>query len=283
MKTYFNLRSTIGNSSWPQRGLAALAALAVAAGVGITLMQALRPGVQAVPAAPAAQVVKPAVPNLNVPISAASSIYDGSAYVEYLLSGPSAAPAQLAASTPHVPVIGTGTVYDGGAYGVARRAAALTRVPYEAGWELYDNGWAGGPRTAPQSQTGSGAYGAARHPNVPVVGTGSAYDSGAYGVRRPALPNLNVQVGTGLVSDGSAYMEYLIEQAARRSMGPARPAAPNPNVAVVGTSSAYNGGSYSTARPVVQAQPIGLGIDLPASVNLRELPTGLTDYVRRSP
>jgi hypothetical protein len=32
--------------------------------------------------------------------------------------------------------------------------SGLVRVPYEAGWQLYDNGWAGGPRTAPQSQTG---------------------------------------------------------------------------------------------------------------------------------
>jgi hypothetical protein len=31
--------------------------------------------------------------------------------------------------------------------------AGLVRVPYEADWQLYDNGWAGGPRTAPQSQT----------------------------------------------------------------------------------------------------------------------------------
>ena len=28
------------------------------------------------------------------------------------------------------------------------RAPALVRVPYEAGWELYDNGWAGGPGPA---------------------------------------------------------------------------------------------------------------------------------------
>ena len=28
-------------------------------------------------------------------------------------------------------------------------ASALARVPYEAGWQLYDNGWAGGPRTGP--------------------------------------------------------------------------------------------------------------------------------------
>jgi hypothetical protein len=219
MKTHFNLRSTIGNSSWPQRGLAALAALAMAAGVGITLMLALRPSVQAVPAAPAAQVVNPVAPKSNVPISRAGSAYNGSAYVEYLLSGPSAAPAQLAASTP----------------------------------------------------------------NIPVIGTGSAYNGGAYRVRRPAVPNPNVQLGTGLVSDGSAYIEYLIEQAARQSLGSAQPAAANPNVPIGGTRSAYDGGSYGTARPASPAQPIGLGINLPASVNLRELPTGLTDYVRQSP
>ena len=32
-------------------------------------------------------------------------------------------------------------------------ASGLARVPYGADWELYDNGWAGGPRTAPQRQT----------------------------------------------------------------------------------------------------------------------------------
>ena len=31
-----------------------------------------------------------------------------------------------------------------------RTEAAAARVPYEVGWELYDNGWAGGPRTVPQ-------------------------------------------------------------------------------------------------------------------------------------
>jgi hypothetical protein len=30
--------------------------------------------------------------------------------------------------------------------------SGLVRVPYEAGWQLYDNGWAGGPH-GPQSQT----------------------------------------------------------------------------------------------------------------------------------
>jgi hypothetical protein len=34
------------------------------------------------------------------------------------------------------------------------RASGLVRVPYEAGWQLYDGGWAGGPRTLPQSRIG---------------------------------------------------------------------------------------------------------------------------------
>jgi hypothetical protein len=33
-------------------------------------------------------------------------------------------------------------------------ASALVRVTYEAGWQLYDNGWAGGPPTALQNQNG---------------------------------------------------------------------------------------------------------------------------------
>ena len=30
-----------------------------------------------------------------------------------------------------------------------RSKPAVVRVPYEAGWALYDNGWAGGPKTLP--------------------------------------------------------------------------------------------------------------------------------------
>ena len=51
-------------------------------------------------------------------------------------------------------------LYDGGwAGGPApatgtRHASAMGRVPYEAGWELYDNGWAGGP-AAPRAVTSS--------------------------------------------------------------------------------------------------------------------------------
>ncbi|HEU5098372.1 MAG TPA: hypothetical protein VFU22_05105 [Roseiflexaceae bacterium] len=144
MKTYFNLRSMSGNNSWLQRGLRVLAALVVVAVVGITLIQALRPGLDVAPAAPAAPVANPAQSNNSTPISGAGSAYDGSAYVEYLLAAP-------AAQNPNVPISGTGSAYDGGAYAAARRPSALSRVPYEAGWQLYDNGWAGGPRTAPQS------------------------------------------------------------------------------------------------------------------------------------
>ena len=35
-----------------------------------------------------------------------------------------------------------------------RQAPALERVPYEAGWELYDEGWAGGPNTLPPRRSG---------------------------------------------------------------------------------------------------------------------------------
>ncbi|HEU5098511.1 MAG TPA: hypothetical protein VFU22_05800 [Roseiflexaceae bacterium] len=31
-------------------------------------------------------------------------------------------------------------------------ASALVRVPYEVGWHLYDNGWAGGPRRVTAGQ-----------------------------------------------------------------------------------------------------------------------------------
>jgi hypothetical protein len=44
---------------------------------------------------------------------------------------------------------------------------------------------------------------AARNPNVPVIGTGSAYDGGAYVTKRPAVYNPNVPViGTGSAYDG---------------------------------------------------------------------------------
>jgi hypothetical protein len=198
MKTYFNLRSTIGNSSWPQRALIVMAALVVVAVVSIMLMQALRPDLGVAPAAPPAPVVNTAPNSNNTPISGTGSAYNGSAYVEYLLAAP-------AAQNPNVPISGTGSAYDGGAYGAARSPSALTRVPYEAGWQLYDNGWAGGPRTVPQSEIGSGI--------------GSVYDSGAYG----------------------------------------------------------------TAHPAAQAQPTGLGIDLPADTDFRGMPAGLTDYLRRKP
>jgi hypothetical protein len=35
-----------------------------------------------------------------------------------------------------------------------RKAAAMIRVPYEAGWELYDDGWAGGPNTMSSGPAG---------------------------------------------------------------------------------------------------------------------------------
>jgi hypothetical protein len=54
----------------------------------------------------------------------------------------------------------------------ARSAAGLARVPYEAGWQLYDSGWAGGPNTLPAT---SSAAGLAR---VPYEAGWQLYDSG---------------------------------------------------------------------------------------------------------
>ena len=46
-------------------------------------------------------------------------------------------------------------LYDGGwAGGPAFKMPALVRVPYEMGWELYDGGWAGGPNTYPKGMHG---------------------------------------------------------------------------------------------------------------------------------
>jgi len=42
---------------------------------------------------------------------------------------------------------------------------------------------------------------AVRNPNVPVIGTGSAYDGGSYVTQRPAVRNPNMPV----IGAGSAY------------------------------------------------------------------------------
>jgi hypothetical protein len=83
----------------------------------------------------AAPAARPAMSNPNVP-----------AYVEYL--------ARPAMSNPNVPAFGTGSVYDGGQY------RAVEIQPYGADWELYDNGWAGGPKTLHGTSSASGLYGA---------------------------------------------------------------------------------------------------------------------------
>jgi hypothetical protein len=69
-------------------------------------------------------VVRPARGNSPIQ-TAASSAYDGQSY----RSAPAAAP-----FVRDIP---------------ASSASTVVRVPYEAGWQLYDNGWAGSPRTTP--------------------------------------------------------------------------------------------------------------------------------------
>jgi hypothetical protein len=173
MKTYFNLRSTIGTNSWPRRGLAALAMLAVAAMVGIALWQAQRVGSPVIPAAPAAQVVNPATPNPNVPNSGAGSASDGSAYVEYLLSGPSAGSAAPAVPNPNAPAQAGTSSDSGGAY--AEYIEYLTGRPFPVS-----------PRPA------------APNPNLPISGTGSAYDGGSYASPRPTAQPQPIGLGIDL-------------------------------------------------------------------------------------
>jgi hypothetical protein len=52
---------------------------------------------------------------------------------------------------------------------------------------------------------------AARNPNMPVIGTGSAYDGQSYVTERPVARNPNMPViGTGSAYDGQSYQLPLI-------------------------------------------------------------------------
>jgi hypothetical protein len=192
MKIYPNLRSTVGNSSWFMRGLAVLAALAVAAVVGIALIQALRPVMPASPAAPAAQVANPAAPNPNVPISGTGSAYGGSAYVDYLLFGPSAGSAAPAGSSSNVPA-SEDDFYRGSAY--PEYIEYLTGRPFPESPQL-----------------------AAPNPNVPISGAGSAYDGGSYGSPWPtaqAQPTglgIDLAPGTDLRGMPTGLTDYVRHQ-----------------------------------------------------------------------
>jgi hypothetical protein len=83
VKTHNSLYTTIGNTTWLQRGVVALTILLLVAAAGLGIVSLPRPVAQA----------------------------------------PAAAPVAPAASNPNVPVIGAGSVYDGGSYGAAQPAA----------------------------------------------------------------------------------------------------------------------------------------------------------------
>jgi hypothetical protein len=84
VKTHNNLYTTIGNTTWLQRGVVALTILLLVAAAGLGIVGLPRPVTQA----------------------------------------PATAPAAPAASNPNVPVIGAGSAYDGGSYGAAQPAAS---------------------------------------------------------------------------------------------------------------------------------------------------------------
>jgi hypothetical protein len=68
---------------------------------------------------------------------------------------------------------------------------------------------------------------AATNPNLPVIGTGSAYDGGHAATPRRAASALPV-IGTGSAYDGRAYLA-------------GQPAVHSPNTPAIGTGSAYDG------------------------------------------
>jgi hypothetical protein len=216
MKTHDNLRPAIGNASWVPRGRLVLAALLAALVAGIGLASLPLPAAQApasqAPAASAGasigtvkspydgsayveyltprtplEAAAAGAPNPNLPAIGAGSAYDGGAYAEYLDLArrfPSGL-APAVAPNPNLPAIGTGSAYDGGAY-----VEYLTpRSPIEAAPEVA-------PRHEDNSSYSGSAYAeyieyitgrpfpgseprSAFNPNVPISGTGSAYDGGA--------------------------------------------------------------------------------------------------------
>jgi hypothetical protein len=104
----------------------------------------------------------------------------------------------------------------------AAPAARNLNVPITGTGSAYDGSHYGSLVSAPQTA-----------PNVPISGTGSAYDGGHYGSSIPALlrsPNVPIS-GTGSAYDGGDYR--LVRTT---------PLAPvNLNVPISGTDSAYNG------------------------------------------
>ena len=84
---------------------------------------------------------------------------------------------------------------------------------------------------------------ATHNPNVPISGTGSAYDGGHYVDLPPAKrvsPNV-LDFGTGSVYDGGHYGDW--QPATRIS----------PKRLDFGTGSVYDGGHYGSAVPTINA------------------------------
>jgi hypothetical protein len=215
VKAQNNLYTTIGNTTWFQRGAAALTVLLlVAAGVSLTLWTL--PTAQVPAVAPAA----PAADSLIAPGGRTASPYDGSAYVEYLT-------ADQPAVNPNVPAIGTGSAYDGRSYGGAPAAPAAV------------------------------------NPNVPAIGTGSAYDGRSYGGARPAAPVqpscLGINLPTG--ADMGEVTRGMNDYVRRCSYGAAQaqPAAP--------------------AQPLAQIRSDCYGVELPTGTDMSEISSGMWDYV----
>jgi hypothetical protein len=185
----------------------------LAAGIygGATYLPALTTDRNAVPAAAQLPRAAPAVPQRPAvaPVAGAGSAYDGGHY---------GSPVMAPQTSPNVPAIGTGSVYDGGHYGAAPQTSP--NVPISGAGSAYDGKHFGGV-TAPAvaldaAQQGAMDYVRAHdavegqqapatvNPNVPAIGTGSAYDGGHPGspVSAPQTsPNVPIS-GTGSAYNG---------------------------------------------------------------------------------
>jgi hypothetical protein len=124
---------------------------------------------------------------VEAPVAGAGSAYDGSAYVEYLTG-------RSAAHNPNVPISGAGSAYDGKHFdGVTAPAVALDQAQQSVMDYVRAHDAVEGQQ-APATVT----------PNVPAIGTGSAYDGGHYGspVSAPQTsPNVPIR-GTGSAYNG---------------------------------------------------------------------------------
>jgi hypothetical protein len=244
MKTHLTLRSTLSNTSWTQRG--AVAQLLVAA-LMVALTLALRPAIHVPAPAPAVRQAAPTARNPNMPVIGTGSAYDGSAYVEYLLSSP-------IAPSSNVPISGTRSAYDGMPYRAASTKAThmVHHSPIQTASSSAYDGQTGRSfrpvivttRQMPMQTAASSAYDGqayqTRHrvaivagPSNPIqFATSSAYTGETTAAIDPAVQGVNDYLRVP-ASVSHMMAATNIDRLSTQYVSPKLP--------VIGTSSAYDG------------------------------------------